>query len=441
MVPIQYVPAGRNAKELSDSLEAGIRTGALLPGALLPSVRGLAAEVDLAPGTVAASYRQLRERGLVESHGRQGTRVRPRPAVAARSAVAVLDRDVVDLASGQPDPGLLPSLPTRLRAVNRPAAAPTELLVPELLRLGRDRLGADGIPADALTVSSGGLDGIQRLLTAQLRPGDLVAVEDPGWPNLIDLAAALGMRAYPVAVDADGPRADSLQTALRAGVRAVILTNRAQNPTGVRLSAARARELRGVLGGHPSVLTVEDDHAAELAGAEPASIAGVTDAWAFVRSTSKPYGPDLRVALVAGDEATIARLDGRMRAGSGWVSTVLQQLVIDLWSSPGVAATVARAATAYDARRERLIAELGARGVAAIGDTGLNVWVPVQDETTVISGLLAAGWAVAPGARFRQTSGPGVRITVSGLTIATIPRLADDLATAVAAPRAGSYST
>jgi len=137
----------------------------------------------------------------------------------------------------------------------------------------------------------------------------------------------------------------------------------------------------------------------------------------------------------------IAWLDGRMRAGSGWVSTVLQQLVIDLWSSPGVAATVARAATAYDARRERLIAELGARGVAAIGDTGLNVWVPVQDETTVISGLLAAGWAVAPGARFRQTSGPGVRITVSGLTIATIPRLADDLATAVAAPRAGSYST
>lgn len=54
-------------------------------------------------------------------------------------------------------------------------------------------------------MTSGALDGIERALTAHLRPGDRVAIEDPGWANLLDLLAALGLSAEPVRVDDDGP--------------------------------------------------------------------------------------------------------------------------------------------------------------------------------------------------------------------------------------------
>lgn len=441
MVSVHYQVAGCSAKEISDSVEAGIRGGDLTSGALLPSVRVLAAQLDVAPGTVAAAYRLLRDRGLVEAQGRSGTRVRLRPPVAVRSSSLLIGTDVTDLADGQPDPGLLPILDGLPRPARGPAGAPTVLVLPELLEVGRGRIAADGVPAEAMTLASGGLDAIQRVLSAQLRLGDTVAVEDPGWPNALDLVVALGLRPHPVALDAEGPRPESVRAALRAGARALIVTNRAQNPTGVCLTLRRASELRSVLTGHPQTVVIEDDHAAELAGVEPASLAGATNSWAFIRSTSKPYGPDLRLALIAGDEATIARVEGRMRVSSGWVSTLLQRLVLELWTSSRASSTVANAAETYDDRRRHLITELAARGIDSTGDTGLNVWVPVADETATVTNLLRARWSVAPGARFRQASRPGVRITVSGLKPSTIPRLADDVANALAGAPSAHYTT
>lgn len=438
---IQYQAAGRTAKEISDSLEAGIRDGHLAPAAALPSVRALAEDLDVAAGTVAAAYRLLRERGLVEARGRSGTHVRSRPPLAARSSSLPVPAGVTDLAGGQPDPTLLPRLTQLPVPARGPAAAPSVRVLPELLEIGRERLAADGIAAPSLTLASGGLDGIHRVLSAHLRPGDVVAVEDPGWPNALDLVAALGLRLFPIAVDAHGPRPESLRAALRAGVHAVIITNRAHNPTGAYLTPERAATLRAELTGYPQVLTVEDDHAAELAHVELASVAAATRSWAFIRSTSKPYGPDLRVALIAGDDATIARVEGRMRIGSGWVSTVLQHLTVALWTSPKAASTVAKAAAAYDARRGHLIAELAARGVAAVGATGLNVWVPVVDETAAVTRLLQHQWAVAPGARFRQASGPAVRITISALTHTAIPQLADDVAESLSDTASVPYLT
>jgi DNA-binding transcriptional MocR family regulator len=110
------------------------------------------------------------------------------------------------------------------------------------------------------------------------------------------------------------------------------------------------------------VLLIEDDHAAELAGVPLHTLCGVTRSWAFARSASKPYGPDLRVAVLAGDEATIARVVGRMRIGAGWVSTLLQQLLLRLWRDGAAEQTVTAAAAAYDWRRRGLCNALSARG-------------------------------------------------------------------------------
>lgn len=432
----RYRLTGRTATEIFASLESTIRDGGLVAGDLVPTVRALADELGVAPGTVASAYRTAAQRGVVETRGRNGTRVRPRPALGVRSAGAAVPDGVVDLASGQPGAALLPRLdPTRPGWTAAPA--PDVLVLPELAEEARQRLAADGVDAAHLTLAGGGLDAIRRVLGARLAPGDAVAVEDPGWPNLLDLLASTGLRASPVRVDPEGPEPAALAAALRDGARAVVVTSRAQNPTGAYVTAARATALRRVLAGHPDVLVVEDDHAAELAGVPLASLSGATTSWAFVRSLSKPYGPDLRLAVLAGDEATVARVEGQLRIGSGWVSTLLQGAAVTLWTDPEVAKVVATAARTYDARREALLGALAAVGLPARGATGLNVWVPVPDEVRVVADLLAAGWAVAPGQRFRQRAGSAVRITVSHLEPDRVDELVRLLRTAASPGRTG----
>ncbi|MFE2189012.1 aminotransferase class I/II-fold pyridoxal phosphate-dependent enzyme, partial [Streptomyces sp. NPDC059455] len=134
-----------------------------------------------------------------------------------------------------------------------------------------------------------------------------------------------------------------------------------------------------------------------------------------MRTVSKHLGTDLRWGALACDRTTLARHDGRMLLASGWVSHVLQETVARLMTDPETQGLVAAARSAYARRREALLAALSARGIAAHGASGMNVWVPVRDEAAVVNGLRTRGWRMAAGARFRLAAGAGVRITTAGL--------------------------
>ncbi|MDH6501017.1 DNA-binding transcriptional MocR family regulator [Streptomyces sp. SAI-149] len=410
-------------------------SGELEPGQLLPPMRELAAELSVNPNTVAAAYRTLRERGVIETAGRRGSRVRSKPATTGREYIRVeVPEGVRDVANGNPDPALLPPLAPAFAAAaeqgdREPVLYGGETVDPELARLARGALDADGVPAGPLAVASGSLDVIERVLAAHLKPGDTVAVEDPGWGSLLDLVPALGLRVAPVGVDDEGPLVEDVRRALESGARALIVTDRAQNPTGASVTATRARALRAVLGDYPEVLLVEDDHGHGIVDLPLHPLAGVTRHWAFVRSVAKAYGPDLRLAVLTGDEVTVDRVHGRHRLGPGWVSRIIQRAVVELWAD-GVL-DIRKVADAYRERRDRLIGALAERGVEAHGCSGLNVWIPVPDETGAVSRLLHAGWAVAPGARFRMSAPQGIRVTVATLTAQEATALADAIAGAL----------
>lgn len=424
---------GTGAESIAASIEESISRGDLEPGEALPSIREAAAELGVNANTVAAAYRLLRDRGAVETAGRRGTRVRSRPATTPRSLLGLsVPEGARDLSTGNPDPALLPIAKARLVPVGEPVLYGRSAVSSELLDLARSELDDDRVPSEHLAVTSGALDGIERVLSAHLRPGDRVAVEDPGWANLLDLVAALGFSPEPVKVDDDGPLVLSMARALRRGVRAVIVTTRAQNPTGAALSKERAAALRSLLSGKTSdVLVIEDDHCAGISGAALHPLAGATRRWAFVRSASKAYGPDLRLAVVAGDRRTIERVQGRLRLGPGWVSRLLQDLAVRLWSDDDAKAMVTAAGDRYANNRNALRDALGKRDVAAHGRSGLNVWIPVPDETVAITRLLNAGWGAAPGTRFRMDTPPGMRITITDLEDSEIEPLADSIAEAI----------
>jgi DNA-binding transcriptional MocR family regulator len=419
--------AGRTARELAIDIEARIREGELAPGTRLPTIRSLAAKVGVSPMTVASAYRELRQRGLVSAGGRRGTAVSEQPPLPVSSAPLV-PPGARDLATGNPDPELLPALAASLSRFDpRPRAHPFANKLDRLAERAEASFAADGIATPALAVVAGALDGVERVLTTQLAPGDAVAVEDPTFVRILDLLRALGFTPTPVAVDDDGPRPEELERALAAGAKAFVLTPRWQNPFGSRLTAARAVELRRVLDGYEDVLVVEDDHAGLIARERGYSVASGRNRWATLRSASKAFGADFRVAVMTGDRATVARVEGRQLLATGWVSHVLQELVAALWTDAAVQETIEQTADAYAARRLRMLDALAARGIEAHGASGLNVWIPVAEEAATVAGMLQRGWAVTAGERWRLRSGPAIRVTISTLREDETEVVAEDL--------------
>ena len=414
---VQSIVTGRTAVKIAGSVEAAVASGAAAAGDLLPSVRGLASHLKVSAATVAAAYRLLQERGVVTAERRRGTRIRAASPVAA-PAEEPLPKGVRDLATGNPDRAFL----AHKRLYNQ------ELNDPELVRMATKHFAADGVPAAHVAVVSGALDGIERALREQLRAGDRVLVEDPCFTGVLDLVYALGLVPVPVAVDDEGILPAALEPALR-DANALIVTPRAQNPTGAAITSHRARALRAMLRKHEDLLLIEDDHAGPVAGAPYVTLVDASRArWAVVRSVSKFLGPDLRLALMAGDAQTIARVAGRQNLGIRWVSHILQKQVVALWSDPDVRARLSRAERAYAERRNALLRELREHGIAAHGTSGLNVWIPLAEEVSVVQALFQRGWAVNAGERYRIASPSAIRVTIAALAPRDAARFANDLA-------------
>lgn len=431
---VQNYISGESSVNIARSVEEAVSAGKIAAGAQLPVVRALAQQLRVSPATVMAAYRLLQERGVIVAEGRRGTRVRSAPPISV-PAEAPLPEGVRDLATGNPDLELLPRLPA-LDFEKRLYGE--DLNDAELLSMAREQFRADRVPAEHLAVTSGALDGIERVLREHLRAGDRVAVEDPCFTGVLDLLSALSLVPVPVPVDDEGLDPAELRRALKS-CDALVVTPRAQNPSGAAHSAKRARELRNALASFPALLLIEDDHAGPIAGTPYLTLIDRTRAkWAVVRSVSKSLGPDLRVAILASDAATHARVEGRQTLGIRWVSHVLQRMVVALWRDRATERLLTRAAKTYAARRHALIAALHKRGIEAHGASGLNVWIPVAEESAVVQAMLARGWAVKAGERYRLKAAPAVRVTIASLDDAE--SFAEDFAEVVAPRRRAAGS-
>ena len=400
--------SGSTAAEIAASVRALIERGVLAPGDALPPVRALADSLGINRNTVVAAYRQLAGSGLAAGHGRAGTRVvSPDPVAQEGFAPRSPDRPAHarDVGTGNPDPAFIPD-PSRAlaRAAGRPVLYGSPVVDPGLEAWAIDFLGADLAARDIrITVTGGASDALDRLFTAMLAPEDRVAIEDPGFLTGIHTLRIGGYPAVPVPLDDEGITVDGLRAALEQGVRAIVCTPRAHNPTGVSITPRRAAQLRDVLAEHPYVLIIEDDHFSLLSTRPYASLIGPGhERWALVRSVSKFLGPDMSVALVATDPRTAERLGMRLRPGIAWVSHLLQRLALVMLTDDETRAGIATAAAHYAERNAAFCAALGRHGIVCSPGDGLSVWVPVEDPAEKVAGLLAErGWIVRSGDEFR----------------------------------------
>jgi DNA-binding transcriptional MocR family regulator len=244
----------------------------------------------------------------------------------------------------------------------------------------------------------------------------------------------MGFRPVGVRIDQRGMDPVALETALRDGAQAVVCTSRAQNPTGASIDGERAAALRQVLAAFPGAFVIEDDHLSLVAASAYQRVrSSRTARWALVRSLAKVLGPDLRVALVAGDPKTEELLRRRLVAGVNWVSHLLQATAAALLADPATPPRLARAHAAYARRAARLEAALRRHGITPAGPCdGLNVWVPLSGhEAFVVAELARRGWQVRPGSAYAVDPAhaqPALRVTTSTMPAGDAARFAEALA-------------
>ncbi len=434
---------GSNAQDIAGSIETALRNGELHAGDALPAVRHLATQLGVNPNTVAAAYARLRDAGRLVTSGRRGTRVAGEAAYIP--AAYVVPDGLRDLAGGQVDAALLAHLRAGSwsKLLQQPLAlgASTGELSDdeELLAIAGEWLGSQGIPGDCVGIFSSTLDTIERALRQHARPGDRVAMEDPGWPPLLALLRSLRLRAVPLSMDAQGLQVPA--DGMLAGCAAVILTPRAHNPTGTAIRPDRWRALRRQLRACPNTLVVFNDYWGLLSGTPLVCAGALPPNWLYVMSLGKPLGPEMRVCIATGVPDLVVGMRAHFALGPRKVSLWLQRFAALLWRQAARGkgrGSFAHMQSAYAARRRALAVELLGQGVAMAGgdathaDTeGLHLWIPVPDELTAVQAMASRGWAVQAGSPMVLASAPAIRISVGAVDRRDARRLAGDLAAAV----------
>lgn len=404
------------ARGLAHAVSRAIGDGVLAPGDQLPPIRTVAEQLGLSPTTVSAAWATLARSGTIQTRGRRGTVVMERHDVGPsryRRALDVGTLFALDLSTGTPDPELLPDLRPALRRVER-AVQPSRYLDDPVLPALAELLRADWPFEPArLMVVDGAMDALQLIVAGHVRFGDRVAVEDPAFPPLLDLLEAVGAAAVPVGLDDDGPKPADVRDAVDAGSRVLFIQPRAQNPTGASLTEKRVAELARILR-TADLLVVEDDSAGAVASSAVLSLGQhLPEKTIHVRSFSKSHGPDLRIAAIGGPARVVDPLVDRRFLGQGWTSRLLQSVLVDLLTHAPSIRAVERARRTYAQRRAAIVDVLDAKGVRVGGKDGLNIWVPVRDESAAQLRLAARGIGVAGGGPFnvRGSKAKHVRVT------------------------------
>ena len=423
-----------SARGLAQAVSRAVRDGALAPGAKLPPIRAVATQLGLSPTTVSAGWALLARSGAIRTDGRRGTTIAGlqdlTPGRYRRALEGQLDF-ALDLSTGTPDPALLPNLGPALSELTT-AGIPGSYLDDPVLKGLLDVLKVQWpYPPEELMVVDGAMDGLDLVSRSLLRFGDRVVVEHPGFPPLMDLLESIGVQIVGVPVDAAGLRPEPLATALRNPVDAVFLQPRAQNPTGASMTEQRAGDLAPILA-QVGVPVVEDDSAGAVAASAPISLGRwIPSQVIHIRSFSKSHGPDLRLAAMGGPSELLREISHRRQLGQGWSSRLLQRVLLSLLTDPAAIADVDHARDEYTRRRGALVAALISRDVEVASGDGLNLWVPVHDESAAIVRLASQGVGVTPGAPFDVLAGGGghVRVT-AGLVAGGYEELAEVLAAA-----------
>lgn len=320
-------------RRVADELAATITSGGYRPGERIPSVRRLQQQKGVSAPTVIEALRILEDLALIEARPRSGHFVRQRPTKLQ-----------------PPNPGRL-SMPTEvatlkvanpiMNAAYYPGGLPFSAAVPsaELFPLSQLRrimsaivrrhhamLGnyafAPGLPElrkeivrrtadwsctldpDNVTITNGCVEAVGLALRAVTKPGDIVAVESPGYYGFFHMLEMLHLQVVEIPSDArEGLSVRDLRRAIeRFPIKACIASTTITNPSGATMPRSEKQELVTLLAS-ADIPLVEDATFADLHFSGDMAAAKSFDRTGNVllcASLTKTIAPGLRVGWIDG---------------------------------------------------------------------------------------------------------------------------------------------
>jgi DNA-binding transcriptional MocR family regulator len=279
---------------LTESFRQEINSGMRRPGDRMPSVRQLCASRKISKSTVLSAYSRLESEGLIVSKLRSGYFVQHRQRQTAsvtsqqesnpesRPLLINSDQVIIDIMEKGAAFDLLPDNSKHDENVdlrrclarayrqqssyqqnyyNSPQG--TEALRQQIV----NRLHSAGshLEPDELLITSGCQNALLLALMATTSPGDIVAIESPGFYGAIQLIEALGLHIVELASSpAGGINLDLMtETFKRWKVRALMISPCYATPTGSSISDANKQGILDVCMRH-GISIIEDDIYGEL---------------------------------------------------------------------------------------------------------------------------------------------------------------------------------
>lgn len=372
---------------LADAIAEAVAAGELNPGTRLSTHRALADRLAVTVGTVTRAYAEAERRGLLEARVGSGTFVR---RDSHSESFRIPEREpstIQDLGFTLPlDIGQQHYIRHELEAILRESGLLRELLgyTPETgLRrhreaacrwLAEDRIDCD---ADDVLLCSGGQHGLFTALTALCRSGDTVLSDGLTYSGFILAARYLHLRQVGLPMDAEGLLPDELRTACeRYRPRALYLMPQLHNPTGIRMSDERKREILRICAEF-RVTVIEDNVQSGLLAEKPLPMATLDPQRVVaISSCSKVLAGGIRVGFLVVPRHLKDRFRMAIRVNSWMVSPLLAE-VAARWILSPERERMTRAQR--DGLRERhAIARriLGGYGYAGHEDA-LHGWLPM----------------------------------------------------------------
>jgi len=439
--------------QLAQDIQRRIRSGALPPGARLPTVRELAMQLGVTRLTVHSAYSELQAGGWVEATVGRGTFVAAHAESAAVLPESGRDLSPPSVLNDMLRMARLPGMRSLAMADAAPDLYPTRdfgRALEEALATGgaavlsytssqgdpllrttlADLLRERGISAgpDEIVITSGVTQGMSLLARTLARTGEAVIVEQPSYLGLLNILNVQGIRAIGAPIDDQGLVVEALEPLIQEHrPRFIYSVPVFQNPSGVCLSPARRAALLDLVERYRIPL-LEDDIYSQLVyegTAPPALKADDPNGLVLhLGGFSKSLLPGARVGYVVAAPHMISRIVAAKQADDLCSPPLLQRALALFIQHGWLASHLRRVIPRYRERRDALMTAMarhfpsGSRWTTPHG--GLCSWVSLPPHISVADLYLAAterGVAFAPGDVFfaERPAKPYIRLAFSSL--------------------------